>query len=45
MHNELPPPIVEIETADEFDRRSKALTKKYRNLKADLEHQATNELD
>ena len=37
MHNELPPPIVEIETADEFDRRSKALTKKYRNLKADLE--------
>jgi mRNA-degrading endonuclease RelE of RelBE toxin-antitoxin system len=36
MQNE-PPPIVEIETADEFDRRSKALTKKYRNLKADLE--------
>ena len=37
MHNELPPPIVEIETVDEFDRRSKALIKKYRNLKADLE--------
>jgi mRNA-degrading endonuclease RelE of RelBE toxin-antitoxin system len=36
MQNELPPPIVEIETTDEFDRRSKALTKKYRNLKADL---------
>jgi mRNA-degrading endonuclease RelE of RelBE toxin-antitoxin system len=29
--------IVEIETTDEFDRRSKALTKKYRNLKLDLE--------
>jgi mRNA-degrading endonuclease RelE of RelBE toxin-antitoxin system len=37
MQNEPPSPIVEIETADEFDRRSKALTKKYRNLKADLE--------
>jgi mRNA-degrading endonuclease RelE of RelBE toxin-antitoxin system len=29
--------IVEIETTDEFDRRSKTLTKKYRNLKSDLE--------
>lgn len=37
MQNEPPPPIIEIETADEFDRRSKALSKKYRNLKADLE--------
>jgi hypothetical protein len=37
IQNEPPWPIVEIETADEFDRRSKALTKKYRNLKADLE--------
>jgi mRNA-degrading endonuclease RelE of RelBE toxin-antitoxin system len=30
-------PIVEIETADEFDRRSKILKKKYRRLKSDLE--------
>jgi mRNA-degrading endonuclease RelE of RelBE toxin-antitoxin system len=36
MQNEPPPTIVEIETTNEFDRRSKALTKKYRNLKADL---------
>jgi mRNA-degrading endonuclease RelE of RelBE toxin-antitoxin system len=36
MQNELPPPIIAIETTDEFDRRSKALNKKYRNLKSDL---------
>lgn len=37
MQNEPIQPIVEIETTDEFDRRSKTLTKKYRNLKSDLE--------
>jgi mRNA-degrading endonuclease RelE of RelBE toxin-antitoxin system len=37
MLNEPIEPIVEIETADEFDRRSKILKKKYRRLKSDLE--------
>jgi mRNA-degrading endonuclease RelE of RelBE toxin-antitoxin system len=37
MENDALQPIIEIETTDEFDRRSKALTKKYRNLKSDLE--------
>jgi mRNA-degrading endonuclease RelE of RelBE toxin-antitoxin system len=37
MLNEPIEPMVEIETADEFDRRSKILKKKYRRLKSDLE--------
>jgi mRNA-degrading endonuclease RelE of RelBE toxin-antitoxin system len=37
MENESLEPAIEIETTDEFDRRSKALSKKYRNLKSDLE--------
>jgi mRNA-degrading endonuclease RelE of RelBE toxin-antitoxin system len=36
MQNEPIEPIVEIETTDEFDRRSKFLKKKYRSLKSDL---------
>jgi mRNA-degrading endonuclease RelE of RelBE toxin-antitoxin system len=36
MENEPIEPIVEIETTDEFDRRSKSLKKKYRSLKSDL---------
>lgn len=37
MQNESTQPIVEIETSAEFDRRSKALIKKYRNLTLDLQ--------
>jgi mRNA-degrading endonuclease RelE of RelBE toxin-antitoxin system len=37
MPNDPVQPVIKIETADEFDRRSKALFKKYRNLKSDLQ--------
>jgi mRNA-degrading endonuclease RelE of RelBE toxin-antitoxin system len=37
MQSESPPPIIEIETTDEFNRRAKALAKKYSNLQSDLE--------
>jgi mRNA-degrading endonuclease RelE of RelBE toxin-antitoxin system len=37
MPNEPVQPVIKIETTDEFDRRSKALFKKHRNLKSDLQ--------